>query len=266
MLPMDIIVCVKSVPDTKEAEITIDRTGKGIITEGLVFDINEWDRYPMEEAALLKEKFGGSVTVIAMGPEEVEGTLRRCFATGADNAIRLTDKAFHHSDGYTTAKILCQAIKGLKFDLVLTGAQADDDGYGQVGPALAELLGIPHAALVTHIEILNRTSSVHRELEGGLEEVIEIALPAVFTIQTGINEPRYVSIAGIRKTAQKEIKVLGLKELGLKEEEVGELGSKTRIEGISLPSAVKATEILQGSPDEVATSLSHILKDKGDLV
>ena len=262
---MDIIVCVKRVPDTKEAEITIDREGKGIREEGLVFDINEWDRYAMEEAVLLKEKHGGSVTVLAMGPEEVEDTLRRCFATGADNAIRLTDKAFNHSDGYATAKILCQAIKGLKFDLVLTGAQADDDGYGQVGPTLAELLGISHAALVTHIKILNRTSLVRRELEGGLEEVIEVELPAVFTIQTGINEPRYVSIAGVRKAAQKEIKVLGLKELGLKEEEVGGSGSRTRIEGMSLPPAVKATEILQGSPEEVATRLSHILKDKGGL-
>jgi len=260
---MDIIVCVKRVPDTKEAEIVIEREGKGIREEGLVFDINEWDRYAMEEAVLLKEKLGGSVIVIAMGPEEVEDTLRRCFATGADNAIRLTDKAFKGADGYTTAKILCQAIKNLKFDLVLTGAQADDDGYGQVGTTLAELLGIPHATLVTQIEIKNRTSRVHRELEGGLEEVIEVELPAAFTIQTGINEPRYVSIAGIRKAAGKEIKVLGLKELGLNEEEVGELGSKTRIERMFPPPMVKEIEILQGSPEEVATRLSQVLKDKG---
>ena len=262
---MDILVCVKRVPDTSEAEVTIAKEGRRIEERDLVFDINEWDKYAVEEAVLLKEKFGGSVTVVAMVPEEVEDTLRRCFATGADNAIRLTDKAFEGSDATTTARILYQAIKEQKFDLVLTGAQASDDGYGQVGPTLAEFLGIPHATLVTHIEIMNGKAKVHRELEGGLEEVVEIRLPSLLTIQTGINEPRYVSIMGVRKAAKKEIKTLDLKELGLKEEEVGEPGSKVKQERLFLPPVTKEAEILQGNPDEVATKLARILKDKGGL-
>ncbi len=262
---MDIVSCVNRVPDTSEAEVAIGKEGRTIETKDLVFDINEWDKYAVEEAALLKEKLGGSVTAVTIGPEEAEDTLRRCFATGADSAIRLTDKAFEGSDAAATARILYQAVKDLKFDLLLTGAQASDDGYGQVGPTLAQLLGIPHATLVTHIEIIDGKVRVHRELEGGLDEVVEVPLPAVLTIQTGINEPRYVSIMGVRKAAREEIETSGVTELGLTEEEVGESGSRTRVERLFLPPVTKETEILQGSPDEVATRLARILKDTGGL-
>lgn len=262
---MNIIVCVKRVPDTSEAEIIIDKSGRKIDERDLVFDINEWDKYAVEEAVLLKEKFGGSVTVVSMGPDEVEDTLRRGLATGADEAIRLTDKAFEGSDATAVARILYQAIKDLKFDLVLTGALASDDGYGQVGSTIAEFLKVPHATLVNHIEIVDGKAKVHRELEEGLEEVVEIQLPAVFTIQTGINEPRYVSIMGVRKASKKEIKVLDLKTLGLKEEEVGESGSKVKEERLFLPPVTKQAEILQGEPEEVAAKLAQILKDKGGL-
>lgn len=262
---MDIVVCVKRVPDTSEAEVVIAKDGRSIEEGNLVFDINDWDKYAVEEAVLLKEKFGGSVTAVTVGPEEAEDTLRRCLATGADNAIRITDKAFEESDAVTIARILYQALKDLKFDLVLTGAQASDDGYGQVGPVLAEFLEIPYATLVTHIEIMNGKAKVHRELEGGLEEVVEVQFPAVFTIQTGINEPRYVSIMGVRKAAQKEIKTLDLKALGLEEAAVGESGSGTKIERLFSPPVTKETEILEGSPEEVAAKLAQILKDKGGV-
>jgi electron transfer flavoprotein beta subunit len=262
---MNIIVCVKRVPDTSEAEVVITKDGRRIEESDLVFDINEWDKYAVEEAALLKEKLGGSITVLAVGPEEVEDTLRRCFATGADNAIRLTDRAFDGSDAATTARILYETIKNMEFDLILTGVQASDDGYGQVGPTLAHLLGVPHATMVTGIEIIDGGVRVHQELEGGLEEVVEVCLPALLTIQTGINEPRYVSIMGVRKAAKQEIKVIDLKGLGLREDEVGEAGSKTKEERLFLPPVTKETETLQGSPDEVATRLAQILKDKGGL-
>ncbi|MFC1932798.1 electron transfer flavoprotein subunit beta/FixA family protein [Chloroflexota bacterium] len=262
---MDIVVCVKRVPDTSEAEVIIDKSGCKIEERGLVFDINEWDKYAVEEAVHLKEELGGSVTVVSMGPEEVEDTLRRGLATGADNALRLTDKAFEASDATAIARILYQAIKDLKFDLLLTGAQASDDGYGQVGPTIAEFLGMPHAALVNHIEIINGKVRVHRELEEGLEEVVEVQLPAVLTIQTGINEPRYVSIMGVRKASKKEIKTLDLKTLDLKEEELGELGSKVKEKRLFLPPVNKQAEILQGEPEEVAAKLAQILKDKGGL-
>ena len=262
---MDIVVCVKRVPDISETEVAIAKEERTIEQRDLVFDINEWDRYAVEEAVLLKEKFGGSVTVVTTGPEEVEDTLRRCFATGADYAIRLTDKAFEGSDAATIARIVYQVVKELKFDLVLTGAQASDDGYAQVGPTIAQLLGIPHATLVTHIEVVNGKARVHRELEGELVEVVDVDLPAVLTIQTGINEPRYVSIMGVRKAANKEIQTPGLKELGLTQDQVGEAGSETRIERLFLPPASKQTEILQGSLEEVAAQFAQILKDKGGL-
>jgi len=262
---MNILVCVKRVPDTSEADVVIAKDGRSIEERDLVFDINEWDKYAVEEAVLLKEKLGGSVTVVAMGAEEVEDTLRRCLATGANSAIRLTDKAFKGSDAATTARILYEAIRDLEFDLILTGVQASDDGYGQVGPTLAELLRIPHTTMVTNIEITNEKARVRRELEAGLEEIVEVQLPAILTIQTGINEPRYVSIMGVRKAAQKEIKILGLKELGLKEEEVGDSGSRTKEEKLFLPPVTREAEILQGNPEEVTTRLAQILKDKGGL-
>jgi len=212
---MDIIVCVKHVPETAEAEIRIDSTGKNIEKTGLVYDINEWDDYAVEEAVRIKEKLGGTVTAITVGPEDADSTLRKCLARGADKAIRLTDPAFEGSDGYATAKILYKAIKDMPFDVIFTGAQAGDDGYAMVGPILAELLGIPHATMVKKIELKDGAAKVNRELEGGLEEIVEVKLPAVLTIQTGINEPRYVSIMGTRKAMKKEITVLGLSELGL---------------------------------------------------
>lgn len=262
---MDIVVCVKRVPDTSEADVLVAKDGRTIEKRDLVFDINEWDKYAVEEAVRLKEKHSGTVTVVTVGSEDSEDTLRRCFATGADNAIRLTDPAFDGSDAATIARILCQAIRDLNFDLIMTGAQAGDDGYGQVGPVLAALLRIPHATLVRQVDIESQRVRVRRELEGGLDEVVEVSLPAVLTVQTGINEPRYVSIMGVRLAAKKEIKVLGLKDLGLRVEDVGESGSGIRLERLFPPPVTKETEILQGSPDQTASKLAQILKDKGGL-
>ncbi len=261
---MDIIVCVKRVPETAEADIVIDKTGKDIDTGGLVFDINEWDNYAVEEAVLLKEKHGGSVTVISMGPEESNETLRRAMAMGADEAIRLTDPAFRGSDGYAIARVLGQAIKPLTYDLILTGVQAEDDGFGQVGPILARILGINHATVVNKIDgIEGNRAKVHRELEGGLEEVLDLELPAVLTIQSGINEPRYVSIMGIRKVAKKEIKACGLEELGMKPDETGEAGSGTVVEKVFLPFVGEGAQMLEGSVEGIAESVVSILKEKG---
>jgi electron transfer flavoprotein beta subunit len=260
---MDIIVCVKHVPETAEAEIAVDSRGKGIKTEDLVFDINEWDDYAIEEAVLMKEKLGGSVTVITVGPEQADRTLRKCLAKGADRAIRLTDKAFEGSDAYATAKILHKTIKDLPFNLILTGTQAGDDGYAQVGVILAELLGVPHATLVKKIEPKEGFVRVNRELEGGLEQVMEVKLPALLAVQTGINEPRYVSIMGIRKARTKELKVLGLGDLGLKEEEVGESGSWIAVEEMFIPPVEKEAEILTGGLEEIAAKIVETLRARG---
>ncbi|TAK35689.1 MAG: electron transfer flavoprotein beta subunit/FixA family protein [Chloroflexota bacterium] len=262
---MNIVVCVKRVPDTAEAEVAIDRSGQGIDTEDLVYDINEWDAYAMEEAVLLKEQIGGTVTAVTMGSEDDEEVLRRCLALGADNAIRLTDPAFDGADGHATAVALAAAIERIPHDLIFTGVQASDDGYGQVGPALARMLGMPHATLVTNLEIDGRMARVRRELEGGLEETVEVQLPAVLTIQTGINEPRYVSIAGIRRVARREIPVQGVAELGLKPDQVGAAGSRIEVEGLSLPEVGQKGEILEGSLDAVTSQLVGIFASKGWL-
>ena len=263
---MEIIVCIKRVPETADADIVIDKTRRDIERKGLVFDINEWDNYAVEEAILLKEKYGGSVTVISLGPEEANETLRRALAMGADQAIRLTDPAFEGSDGYAIGRVLSQSINPLPYDLILTGVQAEDDGYGQVGPTLAEMLGIRHAAVVNRVEgIENGRARVHRELEGGLDEVLDLELPAVLTIQSGINEPRYVSIMGIRRVAKMEIKVLGLRELALKPDEAGEPGSMTVVERVFFPSVGEGAQILEGTVDEVADKAVSILKEKGGV-
>jgi len=259
---LDIIVCIKNVLQTAEADLKIVNSGKAVETRGLVFDINEWDNYALEEAVRVKEKIGGTVTIITVDSEESDRTLRKCLAGGADKAIKITDKRLDGSDGYATAKILHKVIKDLHFDLILTGEQASDDGYAMVGPMLAELLGIPHATMVKKVELKDEAARVNRELEGGLEEVIEVKLPAVFAIQTGINQPRYVSLMGMRKAKQKEIKVLGLADIGLSENEVGEAGSWIKIEKIFVPSAEKQAEIIKGSPEEVAAQITEILTER----
>jgi len=260
---LDIVVCVKHVPETAEAELKIDSSGKAIEKAGLVYDINEWDDYALEEAVRIKEKQGGTVTAITIGPQDSDSTLRKCLARGVDKAIRLTDPRFEGSDGYAIAKILHSVIKTLHYDLILTGMQAGDDGNAMVGPILAQMLGVPHATMVKKIELGTGTARINRELEGGLEEQLEVRLPALFSVQTGINEPRYVSIMGIRKAMQKEIKVMGLADTGLSEADVGEAGSWTKIEKLYVPPVEKQADFLKGSPDEIATKIAEILKSRG---
>jgi electron transfer flavoprotein beta subunit len=262
---MNIIVCIKRVPETTDVDIMIDKSGKDIEKSGLVFDLNEWDTYAIEEAIQLKEKMGGTVTVISLGGEESNESLRKCLAMGADDAVRLTDPAFEGSDGFATAKVLTEAIRKIPYDLIFTGVQAEDDGYGQVGVALAEILGISHVSLVTHLEIQNQKVKAHRELEGGLEEVVEVDLPVAMTIQTGINEPRYVSIMGIRKVAKKEIKTFSLSDLNLKPEEVGLSGSDIGLKNVFLPPVGEGATMLEGKPEELALKVFNIVKDKGGL-
>ena len=263
---MDIIVCVKHVPDTTEAEVRIRPDKKDIEKEDLPFVINEWDEYAAEEAILIKERLGGTVVAITVGPPEAEATLRRVLAKGADMAIRVWDDALEGSDGYAIAKVLAKTIqaRGLKYDLILTGAQAMDDGYALVGPMLAEMLGIPHATLVKKEELLpDGRVRVHRELEGGLEEVVELKLPALLTIQTGINEPRYVSIMGIRRARKKPLEVLTLADIGMSPDEVGPAGSWLEVLEMFVPPAERVAEILPGSPAEEAAKLIEILKSRG---
>lgn len=259
---MNTIVCVKYVPETAEVDLKIGDTGKRIETKGFVFGINEWDNYALEEAVLLKEKLGGSVTAMTVGPEGADDMLRHCLARGADTVIRLTDKAFEGSDGHVIAKILHRTIRDLAFDFVLTGAQASDDYYAQVGPVLAQLLGIPHATMVKNVEPMGGSVRVHRELEGGSEEIVELELPALLTIETGINEPRYTSLRDLLKARKREVRVLGLGDVDLDEDEVGEHGSWIKVEKMFLPPAEKEVKMIEGDLGEATSAVIGMLRDK----
>lgn len=257
---MDIIVCIKRVPQTAEAEVKIDSSKKDIIKDRLTFDMNEADTYALEEAILFKEKFGGTLTVVSLGGVETEDTLRIALAKGADHAIRIKAEDFGERDGYKTAAIMKEVIKDVKHDIIFTGCMATDDAYSQVGVILAELLGIPHATLVTKIDMENDKLHAYRELEGGLLEHLEITLPALCTIQTGINEPRYASLLAIRRAAKKELKVLGSAELVAEN-----IISHSVLDELYVPPVGKRAEMLTGSMDEITMKLSNIVKEKGLL-
>ncbi|KPK63698.1 hypothetical protein AMJ83_05720 [candidate division WOR_3 bacterium SM23_42] len=254
---MELIVCIKRVPQTAEAEVKIDDSGKDIVKDRLTFDMNEADSYALEEAILLKEKFGGAITAVSLGTAEAEDTLRIALAKGADNAIRIKAEEFGELDGYKTAMIIKEAIKDLKFDAIFTGCMATDDSYYQVGPVLAETLGVPHATLVSKIELTDKKVHVNRELEGGLIEHLEMSLPAVFAVQTGINEPRYASLIAIRRAAAKEIKVLG------KDDIASEPKLNSTLEELFVPPVGKRAEFLTGTADEVSARTAEIIKEKG---
>jgi electron transfer flavoprotein beta subunit len=203
---MDIVVCVKRVPLTEEVDLAIDEQKKGIKKDQLAFVLNDWDNYAIEEAILLKERYGGTVTAITVGSKNDEEVLRRSLAMGADRAIRVEAGDITRFDSYGIAKILSRVVKDIPFDLIFTGVLADDDYFGMVGMMVAEELQISHANMVTAIEIEDGKARTTSELEGGLGEVSLIEFPALLAIQTGINEPRYVSILGIRKAAKKELR------------------------------------------------------------
>ncbi|MBW1797653.1 MAG: electron transfer flavoprotein subunit beta/FixA family protein [Deltaproteobacteria bacterium] len=259
---MDIVVCVKRVPMTQEVDLEIDGTGKDVKKDALAYVVNDWDNYAIEEAVLLQEKFGGTATAITIGTEDDEEVLRRALAVGADRAIRI-DPGDLELDGFVVSRLLWQVIKDLEHDLVLTGVQSDDDNCGMVGIMLAEHLGLSHAAVVTGVEPEGDEATINVELEGGMDEVSKIRLPALLSIQTGINEPRYVSIMGIRKAGKKELKVLKVEDLGLTEDD---LTPRTVVEEVFLPPETEGAEMIEGDASTVAEEIIRILTEKGVTV
>jgi electron transfer flavoprotein beta subunit len=254
---LDLIVCIKRVAQTAEAEVKIDASKRDIVKDRLTFDMNEADSYALEEAILLKEKFGGTITAVSLGPAEAEDTLRIALAKGADSAIRIKSEDFGELDGFKTAALIKEAIRDIKFDVIFTGCMATDDSAYQVGPVLAELLGVPHATLVSTIEIEGQKANVNRELEGGLLEHLEMSLPAVFSVQTGINEPRYASLIAIRRAAGKEIRSLGKTEIP------SEIILNSTLEELFMPPVGKRAEILTGTADEISAKAAALIKEKG---
>lgn len=262
---MEILVCVKRVPDTSENEIEINRSGSDIERDDLVYSVNEWDNYAVEEAIQIRDNVGGSVTVVTVGDEEAEEVLRREMAMGADNGVLLSDDAFAGADGRGIATALKAAADAGNYDLILTGAQAED-GAGQVGGMLAALLDLPFASLVNRIDLEgDKKIKVGREIAGGNQEMSEIDLPCVLSIQTGINEPRYVGIRGIRKVASVEIPTKGASDLGLSAETAGEAGARVERLDYFIPEAGEGAEMLEGGTDEIVEKLIDMIKSKGGL-
>lgn len=257
---MEIITCIKRVPDIPDF-VKIDASGKDIQRDGLMFKINDWDEYVVETALQIKEKLGGSFTAVTVGTEECEDILRRALALGADKAIRVNEDVTS-ADSFVIAKILSTLISRLPHDLVLFGMQSEDWGRGQLGPMTAEMLSLTHAVGVKSLEVRDGEIKVGRELEGGTIELYTLKLPALVTIQSGINQPRYPSILGIRRAKQKELNVMTLSELGLSQEQ---LAPMLRLENIALPSEGKEVEVLSGSAEEVGDKLVNILKGLGVL-
>ncbi|MBK5099692.1 MAG: electron transfer flavoprotein subunit beta/FixA family protein [Desulfobacteraceae bacterium] len=264
---MNIIVCLKQVPDT-EAQIRVAPDGKAIVTQDIKWVMNPYDEYGVEEALRLKEKFGGEVTVVGLGPKRVTESIRTALAMGADKGVLISDDALEGSDGLATAKALAAAIKDLDYDLIFTGQRGVDDDMGVVGTALAEILGIPNLSVIVKVEVAEdgKSVKVHRPVEGQVL-VIESALPALITTQKGLNEPRYASLPGIMKAKKKPLEEKTLADLGLDPAEFGEGGRKVKIIQLTPPPERQSGRIVEGeTPEEKASGLAKLLHEEAKVI
>ncbi|MGC2182112.1 MAG: electron transfer flavoprotein subunit beta/FixA family protein [Terriglobales bacterium] len=262
---MEILVCARRVPDTSENEITLNNAGNDIERDELVYSVNEPDNYAVEEALQIAARVGGNVTVVTVGGEDDEEILRREMAMGAHHGVLITDEAFSGSDGLGIATILKAYVQKGNYDLILTGVQAEDGG-AQVGGMLAAMLDYPFASLVNSIEVLEgRKLKISREIAGGDKEMNEIDLPCVLSIQTGINEPRYVGMRGIRAVASVPIPTYGVSDLAIDPSAVGEAAAKVRRVDYFLPPLGKGAEMLEGSREEIIDRLVDLVAAKGGL-
>ncbi len=264
---MNILVCLKQVPDT-ETQIRIAPDGRSIVHDNIKWVMNPYDECAVEEALRLKEKFGGEVTVISVGPKRVTESIRTALAMGADKGILVDDPSLAGSDSLGTARVLAAVIKELDYDIILCGKQGVDDDHGLVGASLAELLGIPQISIVIRLEVNGDASTIkaHREVEGGAL-VIEAPLPVLVTAQKGLNEPRYASLPGIMKAKKKPLDVKTIADLGLDAKEVGESGAKIKVMQITPPEKRKAGRIVEGeTAQEKAANLARLLHEEAKII
>lgn len=259
---MDIIVFVKQVPNP-DLQFKVNDQGTDIRRENLTFQMSGPDEHALEEAVRLKEKHGGKVTAVTLGPERSNEELRRAMAKGADEAVRIALDDPLTFDANANAKILAAVARRQPHDLILTGVQSEDFAHAMTGSLVAAHLGIPHAAVVTRVEVEGKEVKVHRELEGGVEEVVQLPLPALLTIQFGINEPRYASVMAIMKASRAAIKTITPKDFGVNT--WGDLTGppRLRVKRLRPPEAKGKAQLIQGSPEEVAKRLAQILRERG---
>ncbi len=256
---MKIAVCLKQVP-TRDWQPRLDDAKTWVREQEASFEMNEPDAYALEEGLRLKEKHGGEVVVCSAGPARVAQVLREALARGADRAIHVQGDAFAatgNNDAFVVAAALAGAMQGEQFDLVLTGLQSDDQGFGQTGVILAEKLGLPHATIVMDVQAAPPALKVKRELEGGWFQWVAMPAPAVLTIQSGINQLRYATLKGIMAAKKKEIKAVTPAALA---------AAKTKIASLYVPEKTKKTQLIDGAPAAAAKELVHRLREEARVI
>lgn len=258
---MNIIVCIKQVPET--TDVRINPETNTLIREGVKSIINPFDMYAIEEAVRLKEKFGGKATVVTMGPPQAEAILREAMSMGIDEGILVGDRAFAGSDTWATSYTLAGAIKKLgAFDLIICGKQASDGDTAQVGPGISTHLDIPQVTYVKKIEeVKDNVMRVERMMEEGFE-IIELPLPGLITVVKEINEPRLPSLKGIMRSKSAKITAFTQKELNLDPQSIGLCGSPTQVVKIFTPAQRTGGQMLTGEVPDVASQLVDLIKDE----
>lgn len=263
---MKIGVCIKQVPDT-EARLRIAADGRSIDETDMPFRINEGDEYAVEEALSIAEQSGGEVVVITAGPARVREAVRKALAVGAHRAIHLADDAFQGGDAWSNARALAEVVRQEEFDLVLTGSQSADAGFGSTATLMAASLGWPHAWLVVGLEVgSDGTCKVTREMEAGKNELSTVSLPAVIEVQAGINQPRYASLKGIMQAKRKELREVTPQDLGLAPEQVGAAGARLEVLAIREPESGEGAQMLEGAPEAVARELVDKLRTEARVL
>jgi electron transfer flavoprotein beta subunit len=258
---MKIVVCLKQVPDMESKFKIID--DKSVDESQMAFKINDFDNYAVEAALQLKEKFGGEVIIVSAGPDRAVKDIRQAFAMGADWGIHINDPALLSEDNFVIASALVKAVEGIgDVDLVFTGVQAEDDQAGVTGVMMAEIMGLPSCTNVVRLEIGDdgKGLRINRELEGGLNEILEMNAPAVLSIQSGINDPRYPTLPGIMKAKKKKLEGKTGSDLGVS------VQSKTEFVKMFFPVADHKAEILEGDPAAAAGTLVEKLKNEAKVI
>jgi electron transfer flavoprotein beta subunit len=252
---MKIAVCVKQVP-TRDWQPRVDESRTWIRDAEASYEMNEPDAYALEESLRLKEHHGGEVVVCSAGPARVSQVLREALARGADRAIHVEDEALATADAFVVSASLAEAMRPEGFDLILTGLQSDDQGFAQTGVILAERLGLPHATIIMEVQVNGAALRVKRELEGGWFQWVAMPLPAVLTIQSGINQLRYATLKGIMAAKKKDVRKVS----------PAAVAPRQKILSLYVPERAKKTEILSGSPTDVARSLVQKLRDDARVI
>jgi electron transfer flavoprotein beta subunit len=258
---MKIVVCVKQVPDT-EARIRIGADAKGIAENELTWIVSPYDEFAIEEALRIKEKKGGEVILVTLGPDRAQAALRSGLAMGADSAIHLKDPLFEGLDALGTAWALASAIRPLSPELILTGQQGVGADNSQVPGLLAEILDLPQVTMAIKLEVGDAKATVSREIEGA-HEVWETSLPAVISAQKGLNEPRYASLKGIMAAKKKPVETKDAAALGLKAEDVK---PKTKVVALELPAARPGVKMIQGDVDTQVKELLRLLHEEAKVL